>query len=272
MRASVADKAGNVAEAVIDLPEGTSSPSEMVSSDPAEVSPPGISQISSGGQSGHHGRAGLHASESGRLRPTAGTRRPLGRASRQARPRPVTARSAGRNPPSGDSDRDTGSVGFGIAGTAEERKARLATSLRVPAAHLCRRSRCRRRHLRSAARPVQQCRPRRRRWHAPGSELAIQASSMLSMTRGPMVRRRSSCGSLRMADAPGFAAERTPTGSHRSTSTWAAKGRTGCAWWRGRRRVSATSRPRPATRRSRGSRSTVHRRSFSFCRRKLGPG
>jgi hypothetical protein len=49
VRASVADKAGNVAEADIDLPEGSASPPDLVTRDPGEDGPPGISQISDGG-------------------------------------------------------------------------------------------------------------------------------------------------------------------------------------------------------------------------------
>jgi hypothetical protein len=49
VRASVADKAGNVAEAVIDLSEGSASPPDLVTRDPGENGPPGISQISDGG-------------------------------------------------------------------------------------------------------------------------------------------------------------------------------------------------------------------------------
>jgi hypothetical protein len=44
VRASVADKAGNVAEAMIDLPEGTASPSDLVTNDRGDEGPPGISQ------------------------------------------------------------------------------------------------------------------------------------------------------------------------------------------------------------------------------------
>jgi hypothetical protein len=49
VRASVADKAGNVAEAMIDLPEGSASPPDLVSREPAEDGPPAISQISDSG-------------------------------------------------------------------------------------------------------------------------------------------------------------------------------------------------------------------------------
>ena len=61
VRASVADKAGNVAEAVIDLPEGSASPPDLVSRDPGEDGPPGISQISDGRATRDHGRSELHS-------------------------------------------------------------------------------------------------------------------------------------------------------------------------------------------------------------------
>jgi hypothetical protein len=48
VRASVADKAGNVAEAMIDLPEGTGNPSELVTNDRSDEGPPGISQAPDG--------------------------------------------------------------------------------------------------------------------------------------------------------------------------------------------------------------------------------
>ena len=45
VRASVEDKAGNVAEAMIDLPEGTASPSDLVTQGPSDEGPPGISRF-----------------------------------------------------------------------------------------------------------------------------------------------------------------------------------------------------------------------------------
>jgi hypothetical protein len=48
VRASVVDKAGNAAEAVIDLPEGSASPPDLAARDPNDEGPPGISQISEG--------------------------------------------------------------------------------------------------------------------------------------------------------------------------------------------------------------------------------
>jgi hypothetical protein len=47
VRMAVADKAGNVTDAVIDLPPGTASASESTSGWPNELGPPGIEQISS---------------------------------------------------------------------------------------------------------------------------------------------------------------------------------------------------------------------------------
>lgn len=48
VRATVADKAGNVAEAVIDLPEGSASPPDLVTRDAGEDGPPGFAPSSSG--------------------------------------------------------------------------------------------------------------------------------------------------------------------------------------------------------------------------------
>ena len=50
VRASVADKAGNVTEASIDLPEGTASQSDLASNDATETSPLSIDKISSAAQ------------------------------------------------------------------------------------------------------------------------------------------------------------------------------------------------------------------------------
>ena len=64
VRASVADKAGNVAEAAIELPEGTASPSRP-GHDRSRLTtcPPGISQVADGRQLRDHGRPRLHAGE-----------------------------------------------------------------------------------------------------------------------------------------------------------------------------------------------------------------
>ena len=51
MRASVADRAGNVTEAFVDLPEGTGSPPDLAAAPPGFDDPPPISQISNGGGS-----------------------------------------------------------------------------------------------------------------------------------------------------------------------------------------------------------------------------
>ena len=50
VRASVADKAGNVAEATIELPEGTASPGDLVTADPGGEAPPGIAPESDGAE------------------------------------------------------------------------------------------------------------------------------------------------------------------------------------------------------------------------------
>jgi hypothetical protein len=51
VRASVADKAGNVTEASVELPEGTSSPLDLDARDRGDDGPPSIAQISSGAES-----------------------------------------------------------------------------------------------------------------------------------------------------------------------------------------------------------------------------
>lgn len=51
VRASVADKAGNVTEAVIDLPEGTARQTDVAANDSTDPSPPSIDRVSSAAQS-----------------------------------------------------------------------------------------------------------------------------------------------------------------------------------------------------------------------------
>ncbi len=51
VRASVADKAGNVTEATIELPEGSASPADLVNHGPSDEGPPGISQLADATQS-----------------------------------------------------------------------------------------------------------------------------------------------------------------------------------------------------------------------------
>ena len=51
VRASVADRAGNVTDAVIDLPEGTASPADLASSAPGDEGPPTVAPVSDGGHS-----------------------------------------------------------------------------------------------------------------------------------------------------------------------------------------------------------------------------
>jgi hypothetical protein len=121
VRASVSDKAGNVAEAVIDLPEGTSSPAEMVSSESADVSPPGIAQISNAGQSeimaGPDFTPVNPAPATNRRNPTAAA----GKASRQVRPRTGDAPQRGPQAVVTNPDRDAESFGFAapVAGVTE---------------------------------------------------------------------------------------------------------------------------------------------------------
>jgi hypothetical protein len=51
VRATVADKAGNATEAVVDLPEGTASPSDLASSMPEDEGPPAVAPSSDSGHS-----------------------------------------------------------------------------------------------------------------------------------------------------------------------------------------------------------------------------
>ena len=70
VRASVADKAGNVAEAAIELPEGTAGPSDLVTTDPGGDVPPGIAPVPDGTECRDHGRPWLHAGEPAPVRQT----------------------------------------------------------------------------------------------------------------------------------------------------------------------------------------------------------
>jgi hypothetical protein len=89
VRASVADKAGNVTEATVDLPEGTASPSELASSDPTDASPLSIDKISSAAQPEITAGSGFTPVNAA---PAATRRPPMTRPNRlSARPDPVAA-------------------------------------------------------------------------------------------------------------------------------------------------------------------------------------
>ena len=68
VRASVADKAGNVTEATVDLPEGTASQSDLASHDAADTSPLSIDKISSAAQPEITAGSWFHACKCGPAR------------------------------------------------------------------------------------------------------------------------------------------------------------------------------------------------------------
>ncbi|MFI5459932.1 MAG: hypothetical protein ACHRXM_31315 [Isosphaerales bacterium] len=114
VRASVADKAGNVTEASVELPEGTSSPLDLDSRDASDESPPSIAQISNGAGADIVAGPGFTPVNQERVP----TRRPSttsGRSSRTSRPRPQDDPRESR-PATPDWRRD--SVGTAVAPSA----------------------------------------------------------------------------------------------------------------------------------------------------------
>jgi hypothetical protein len=106
VRASVADRAGNVAEAAVELPEGTSNPLELDSREPSDDGPPPIAQISSGGGSDIVAGPGFTPVNPGR----ATTRRPAtvsGPASRPSRSRAQDDAAREQRPATPDWNRDS---------------------------------------------------------------------------------------------------------------------------------------------------------------------
>ena len=115
VKMSIADKAGNVSEAVIDLPEGAGSPAEMTSSDLGESGPPGISQLSGAGESEIDAGPDFTPVNAA---PTASRRSATatGRSARQTRSRAAGAQEREQKPNIGLAERDSGSFGMGSPG------------------------------------------------------------------------------------------------------------------------------------------------------------
>jgi len=112
VRASVADKAGNVTEAAVELPEGTSSPLDMDARDPSDESAPSIAQISKGAGPDILAGPGFTPVNQERAR----ARRPApasGRTNRTARSESQDDSSRESRPATPDWNRDP--VGSGVA-------------------------------------------------------------------------------------------------------------------------------------------------------------
>jgi len=122
VRASVADRAGNVTEAAIDLPEGTASQPELASDYPAAASPPLFDKISNAPSSEIIAGADFPPVDdapvvSNRPKPAAGTARPRNRASnavarepREPAPTRVAEGPTGASPPPAGGDLETAPV------------------------------------------------------------------------------------------------------------------------------------------------------------------
>ena len=111
VRASVTDKAGNVAEAAIELPEGTAGPDDLVTNDAGGDAPPGIAPVSDGTEPeimAGPGFTPVNPRPSGKRKQTSGPAR-SGQTSRAIIPQAGMARS-GRSAGS-DWDRDQGPRG-----------------------------------------------------------------------------------------------------------------------------------------------------------------
>jgi hypothetical protein len=111
VRASVTDKAGNVAEAAIELPEGVAGPGDLVANDPGGDGPPGIAPVPDGTDA--EIMAGpsftpVNPRPSGKRKQTSGPAR-AGQTTRAIIPQASSTR-AGRSAGS-DWDRDQGSRG-----------------------------------------------------------------------------------------------------------------------------------------------------------------
>ncbi len=111
VRASVADKAGNVAEAAIELPEGTAGPDDLVTNDPAADVPPGIAPVPDGPEAEIMAGPGFTPVNS---RPAAKRKQTSGPARKGQTTRAILPQDgsmpAGRSPGS-DGDGDQGSRG-----------------------------------------------------------------------------------------------------------------------------------------------------------------
>jgi len=107
VRASIADKAGNMTEASIDLPEGTAGESDLASSDPGDAGPPSIAQISDGARSDIIAGPSFTPVNQGQ----APSRKPIsasGRSSRATGVRPNDSSTARKRPIGSAWDREEG--------------------------------------------------------------------------------------------------------------------------------------------------------------------
>jgi hypothetical protein len=111
VRASVADKAGNIAEATIELPEGTASPGDLVTADPSGEVPPGIAPVPDGTEADIMAGPGftpVSPRPSAKRKQTSGSSR-SGQATRAILPQSGSTR--GGQSAGSDWDRDQGSRG-----------------------------------------------------------------------------------------------------------------------------------------------------------------
>ncbi len=112
VRASVADRAGNVTEAFVDLPEGTGSPPDLAAAPPGFDDSPPISQISNGGGSEITAGPGFTPVTEG---PPSSRGLASGppRQNRSLRARSAADASRGPRTPETNSDGDSGAAGAG---------------------------------------------------------------------------------------------------------------------------------------------------------------
>ena len=259
VRASVADRAGNVTEAFIDLPEGTGSQPDLASMSQGIDDAPAASQSSNDRDSEIMAGPGFTPVSQG---PPSSRGSGLGSATPRPtrRTRPSSGVQAAKNSKTASATWDQEpSTARGGARTAARRRFRQRTFSRRlkaygPAA------------TRRPLRPLKACvAPRSLVRRARGKPCWSQAPSsscnMRLKTRGPAARRPSSSGSRRMGGGRGFVAAATPTESHRSRSIWAAREPSVCAWSHAQPRDWVTNRPRRETRRRAGSKSTRPLRS-----------
>ena len=271
VRASVADKAGNVTDAAVELPDATSSAPESTLMDPPADEPPSIAQLTRGGERRYLGGPGLHTGQPELLaRP--GIDIPNGSVE-QIDPAAVEPGQRlgerGRLRWIGVVTKVQGAVLLWLRRTHLH-----PTCSRWPVAHPRmadrvpgRRTRDRQTIGQRLAAKIRCAHRAARFWcRARGSSFSTR-----SMTPGLAVQPAWSSGSHRMADAPGSAAAMTRTGFLPSRLTWAVRGRTAFAWLPDRHPDWAINPPRPAIRRSPGSKWMARRRRCSSSRRKSAP-
>ncbi len=98
VRASVADKAGNVTEAAIDLPDATATAPDLASMDPPAEDPPSVAQISHGGEPEISAGPGFTPVNQGSL-PGPGSASQARRSNRPIRPRTNEVATRGQRQP-----------------------------------------------------------------------------------------------------------------------------------------------------------------------------